>query len=111
MNISKREPDVPVAGTSRKCLIISTKAEARRRILAIMPEWKQANATERAVEIVNARLSGVATPADLEELAGLADTLAVVKRIRAASDLIELDIVSGAVSEPEEVLESKRWPK
>lgn len=94
----------------RKKLIAEAKAEARCRILAIVPEWKQANATARAVEIVNKRLSGTATPADLEELSKLAEVLAVVKSIRAASDLIEEDIAAGLVISVLQIKSSERWP-
>lgn len=91
-------------------LVCLAKSVARRRILAIIPEWKQANATARAVEIVNARLSGTATPIDLQELSNLSDVLAVVKAIRSASDLVEADIAAGVVTASAQVIGSKHWP-
>lgn len=91
-------------------LIAAAKAEARRRILAIIPEWKQANATARAVEIVYDQLLGQASESDLAELAAIQGVHDRVKAIRVASDLIEGDIVGGMVSATSQVVTSPRWP-
>lgn len=92
-------------------LIRRAKAVAAGRILAVMPEWQQRNATARAVEIVNARLSGTATADDLDELARLQAAFERVKEIRSASDQIEEDIAAGLVTDEAQIRDSERWSK
>lgn len=64
------------------------KAEARRRIVAALPEWKQANATARMTELL---LVGPAqwSPAEQAEADALRAAWAWVKAIRAKSDELE----------------------
>lgn len=76
------------------------KEQARKRILAVLPEWKQANATARAVEMV---ASGQASGPEWE---AMQTAWAWVKAIREYSNSLEqqaaqmsdptlLDIYSG----------------
>ncbi len=99
-----------LADVGAKKLIIAAKAEAGRRILEILPDWKQRNLTARAVEIVNAKYDQTATSADLVELSDIAEIFAQVKAIRSASDLIEGDIAAGLVTTTDQVKKSSRWP-
>lgn len=68
------------------------KAEANRRILATMPDWKQRNLTARSVEIVSAIVDGTATQADHDELAELKAQKADVDAVRTASDAAEAEV-------------------
>lgn len=64
------------------------KAEANRRILAIVPEWKQRNLTAQAAQLAEKGRGNWST----EELAAWDTGLAIwaqVKEVRDASDLIE----------------------
>lgn len=66
------------------------KAEAQRRILAILPQWKQANLTARGVELSTKMLmGGTLTQAEKDEMEAGFALWDKVKAIRAASDLIE----------------------
>ena len=66
--------------------IAETKAEANRRILAILPEWKQRNYTARAVEKVAAGEVGD------DEWNAMNAAWTAIKAIRLASDAIEAEI-------------------
>ena len=63
-----------------------TKAEANRRILAILPEWKQRNYTARAVEKVASGEVGD------DEWNAMQTAWRQIKAIRIASDAIEAEI-------------------
>jgi len=66
--------------------IAETKAEANRRILAILPEWKQRNYTARAVEKVAAGEVGD------DEWNAMHTAWQQIKAVRVASDAIEAEI-------------------
>ena len=66
--------------------IAETKAEANRRILAILPEWKQRNYTARAVEKVAAGEVGD------DEWNAMQTAWQQIKAVRVASDAIEAEI-------------------
>jgi len=66
--------------------IAETKAEANRRILAILPEWKQRNYTARAVEKVAAGEVGD------DEWNAMSAAWTAIKAVRVASDAIEAEI-------------------
>ena len=66
--------------------IAETKAQANRRILAILPEWKQRNYTARAVEKVAAGEVGD------EEWNTMQTAWGQVNAVRIASDAIEAEI-------------------
>lgn len=61
----------------------AVKAEARRRIVAAFPEWKQANMTARAVELIR--------DGDLEhaDMVGLTVAWGWIKSVREASNALE----------------------
>lgn len=73
----------PQAGTAA-----AVKAEAARRILAILPEWKQRNLTARAAELAKIGEANW-TQAEADEWAAGQALWDQVKAIRAASDNIE----------------------
>ena len=87
------------------------KACARQRILALAPEWKQANLIARAAELalVYPQLRGadLPEPERAEYLAGQAVWTAI-KAIRAASDSIEQDDRPMTLAEIEN---DARWPQ
>ncbi len=68
--------------------IAETKAEANRRILAILPEWKQRNYTARAVEKVAAGEVGD------DEWNAMSAAWSAIKAVRVASDAIEAEIAA-----------------
>lgn len=83
---------------------VDVKAEARRRILARLPEWKQANLTARGVELLR---KGEAswTAQELAEADGIHAVWDWVKSVRLASDAIE------ATSPiPEDFRADRYWP-
>ena len=68
--------------------IAAVKAEARRRILAFLPVWKQANLTARAVELI-AMGAATWTAAEAAEWDAGSALWNRVKALRRASDVIE----------------------
>lgn len=64
------------------------KAEAARRILAILPEWEQRNLTARAVELVKKGETNW-TQAEAAEWAAGEALWSQIKAVRAASDALE----------------------
>jgi hypothetical protein len=91
----------PIPINDRKAAI---KAEARRRILAVFPDWKQANMTARGVELVKLRaLNGLWTTGELAEADALQAAWDWIKAVRAASDALE-------VSLPVDYAADANWP-
>lgn len=71
-------------------LIAEIKQLARAHILATLPEWKQANATARGLELLSIIApSRALTEQETAELAALQAAWAWVKAVRAASDAAE----------------------
>jgi len=69
----------------------AVKLEARRRIVARYPEWKQANMLARGLELQDIfRRVGAWTAAEQAEAAALDAAWAWIKAIRQASDSIEV---------------------
>ena len=69
-------------------LVESTKAEANRRIIAILPEWKQRNYTARAVEkVANGEVGD-------DEWNAMQTAWLNIKAVRVASDAIEAEIAA-----------------
>ena len=66
------------------------KAEAQRRIYAIAPAWKQANATARGLELSDKKHSGTLTLGEQAEEAAIRTMWDSIKAIRAASNDAEL---------------------
>lgn len=70
--------------------IAAVRAEARTRILAAYPEWKQANMTARGVELQEAwRANGAWTPEEEADQTALTAAWAWIKSVRVASGVIE----------------------
>lgn len=86
---------LPVPAPSAASLIAAVKQEARNRILAVYPDWKQANMTARGVELVRTLIvNGQWTAAEATEAAALDAAWARVKTIRAQSDALEAEIAA-----------------
>ncbi|MGB0683692.1 MAG: hypothetical protein ACPGOV_13340 [Magnetovibrionaceae bacterium] len=69
------------------------KAEARRRILDLVPEWQQANLNARANALNDKRLSGDTLSADEEaERAAMKMLWEAINAIRTKSDEIEASL-------------------
>lgn len=69
---------------------LAVKAEARRRILAVYPDWMQANMTARSVELQDIiRINGVWTTEEEAEYELLKTRWAWIKAIRVFSNQIE----------------------
>lgn len=97
--------------TARTKKIAETKAEAQRRIYALLPQWRQANLTARGVEL-NTKLlmGGTLTQAEKDEQTAGFALWEKVKAIRAASNQIEQDIQASADPASFDVVGSARWP-
>ena len=93
-------------------LISYTKLIAYDKIVAIIPEWKQRNKTARATELQEIRHeAGVLTVDEQEELNNIRSIFEdQVTPIRAASDLIEIEINDGKISTEEEIENHILWP-
>lgn len=65
------------------------KAEAKRRILASYPEWKQANMTARGVELMRIRMSRAWTADEQSEADALQAAWDWIKGIRTKSNALE----------------------
>jgi hypothetical protein len=72
--------------------IAAVKDEARRRILAIAPEWKQANLTARAAELTDIKHGRALTGPEQAEEAAIRAVWSQIKAIRTASDTAETAI-------------------
>ena len=82
------------------------KAEARKRILAIYPEWKQQNLTARAVELVELKHDNTTwTSAEQTEADAIKVIWEWVKSVRTASDDLE---AQNPV--PADFFEDTYWP-
>ncbi len=86
--------------------IAETKAEANRRILAILPEWKQRNYTARAVEMVAAGEIGD------DEWNAMNAAWTAIKAVRVASDTIEAEIstLTDEQAGQYDVANNHKWP-
>lgn len=78
------------------------KEEARQRIVAVMPEWKQANATARAVELISL---GQASGAEWDALQA---AWAWVKAVRDHSNSLEAQ--AAAMDDPLALDITVGWP-
>jgi hypothetical protein len=85
----------------------AVKAEARRRILARFPEWRQANMTARGVELLNIRVvAGSWTAPQAQEAGELGAAWDWIKAVRAASNAIE-----ALAPIPADFASDTRWPE
>ncbi len=85
---------------------VRVKLEARRRILAVYPVWKQANLTARTVELVELKHdNGTWTVPEQTEADVIQAVWDWVKSVRTASDDLE---AQNPV--PPDFVEDKHWP-
>lgn len=82
--------DLPTADLQVR-RINETKAEAYRRIIEIIPEWKQRNLTARAVELLRVGEANW-SQAQADEYAAGEAVWAAVKAVRTSSDTLETNI-------------------
>lgn len=77
-------------------MIAEVKAEAQRRIYAIVPAWKQANLTARTAELLRIRLdAGSWTAQETAEINAINAIWDKAKALRAYSDTLEASILAG----------------
>lgn len=69
-------------------MVVAVKAEAQRRIISIIPEWKQRNLTARAAELAIKGVSSWTAEETSEYQSGQA-IWNQIKAVRAASDALE----------------------
>ena len=91
---------VPAAKAAK---VSTIKVSARVRILARIPEWRQANMTARAVELVALGQTGGA------EWAAMQTAWDWIKAVRAHSDALELAVL--AADDPASVDIELGWPE
>ena len=80
----------------KETVITEIKDEANRRILAVLPEWKQRNLTAQSVKLINAGRTRSLTAEEenqLSDIENVWDTL--VKPIRDYSDELENRVNAG----------------
>lgn len=66
------------------------RREAQRRINLLFPEWKQRNMNEARLELMESRIeNGSLTTAELAVLSVLKENWAMIKAVRAASNVLE----------------------
>lgn len=76
----------------RARIVEQIKHAARDHILGPLPEWRQANATARALQITRIEAERALTESEQGELAALESAWAWVVAVRQASDAIEADV-------------------
>lgn len=82
---------------------LAVKGEARRRIIARFPDWKQTNMVARALELT--RKGAGLTPEEQTEATQLQAAWDWIKAVRAASDALEaMDPI------PADFTADQRWP-
>lgn len=86
------------------------KLSARAHILASLPEWKQANATARGLELTRIGMTRALTEPEQAELAGLEYAWAWVKSIRTLSDVAEAELAGMTRAELDAWTEPS-WPE
>jgi hypothetical protein len=93
---------LPAAKAAKRAEI---KAAARAHILARYPEWRQANLTARAVELVSL---GEITGPEWGQMQAIWDW---IKDTRSRSDLLEADVDNCTTVEAVEQLTIGGWPE
>ena len=86
--------------------LMAVKKEARRRILARYPDWKQANMTARGVELVNLKTERAWSAEEQAEADALQAAWDWVKSVRSASNAIE-----SMNPIPVDLADDKHWPE
>ncbi len=96
--------DAEVVAAAKAAKTQQIKAAARAQILARYPEWRQANLTARAVELVSL---GQTTGPEWGQMQAIWDW---IKATRARSDLLESDVDNCTTVEAVEQLVIGGWP-
>jgi hypothetical protein len=101
------------AGALRAAKIITVKQSAQDRIYAIVPDWKQANLTARALELQNNRaVNGLLTEEEQTELDGIQAIWDRIKALRERSN--ELEAYLAGVTSTESLaafdVNAQDWP-
>ena len=92
---------LPAAQAAKRAAI---KTAARQTILARYPEWRQANLTARAVELVSL---GQTNSPEGRQIQGI---WAWIQSVRARSDLLEADVAACTTVEAVEGIVIGGWP-
>lgn len=95
----------------KSSLVAYTKAMANRLIVDIIPEWKQRNASARAIELQEIRHeAGELSYDEAAELLMIREIFTdTVKPLRSASDVIEVEIESGLITTTEQIDNYIAW--
>ena len=92
-NGSALEPWIDPSGYSVETLAARIKAEAARRILEAMPEWKQRNMIARGLELSRIEIAGESlSPEEQAEEEAINAAWSFAKAVRQASDDLEAQI-------------------
>ncbi len=89
------------------------KNEANKRIVAVLPEWKQRNYTARSVELTEKiATGGTLTTDEQTELTNIKGLWAQVKDIRNKSDTLEASIDGMTPEQVEDLVvkDNSHWP-
>ena len=112
--VSLTADEITIATTNLKSSLVAyTKMVANQRIVAIIPEWKQRNASARAIELQEIRHeAGELSYDEAAELLMIREIFTdTVKPIRSASDDIEAEIESGTIITTEQIDKYTMWPR
>lgn len=93
--------------------IFDAKTEAQRRIILIVPEWKQRNLLARSSELLERKLDNLITSEEEAELLDIKAIWGQITAIRSASDNIEAEIntkTSVDAVQNYDVQNSSAWP-
>lgn len=96
--------DAEILAATQAAKRTAIKAAARQTILARYPEWRQANLTARAVELVSL---GETSGAEWQQMQSI---WAWIKDVRARSDLLEADVAACTTVEAVEGIVIGGWP-
>ena len=90
------------------------KEEAYKRIIAILPEWKQRNYTAKGLELTEKKADGIAlSETELGILDAIKTIWSLIEQVRTASDNIEAELGNiGDIQEIEayEIVNNVLWP-
>ena len=87
----------------RENQVRNVKAEAKRRIISIAPEWKQSNMLARAITLLRKGEANLTT-AEALEVVEMDAVWAEIQRIRSVSDTLE-----AADPPPEDFADDRHW--
>lgn len=100
----------PSDAETRERIVGEIKQQAGEHILAALPEWKQANATARGLELTRIGMTRALTETEQGELARLEYAWAWVKSVRTLSDVAEAALADMTRAELDSWTEPD-WPE